>query len=976
METWDILQPLKAKCKINKEAIMCLNCLCIKKNGLENCCSRSPQFTVSSYRPDCHGSAEFAVADTEDLLTITEHVRLLKLSHQPAAPQSTISSSILSPSFTPRKSPGALFATPQSSTSAPPITPSSSGLSTSLLSPYPVVPYSVVPTLSSHEFQTPIQATNREITSLSSPVSEESLEKKFIYCVGEQYLDPDRRSFGRIEAIPIQNLDAYDLGENNSSRIKRAKNAHGKLELLLFNNSRISEHIKSRLAGASEPLKPQDDENDFLLIKVCMNVSRVGMDALNNLNPDDKKQISQITSLSRQVNATKGNSLPVLLTSDMDNKKTSNEYSNLLARIMKSMMVLRHPFGAYLKEALEECKHLNQQVEHASLFDIRRLTHRVFEVLRSLSVAKNTDVLYDALRPFVYKGGHSTDDEDADSMDEDGSERPEAGFTSIGSFRKVCTALLRAFKLVTAFLYYLRVELDRSSVNDDGTNAEHCFNRLNEVLHPFTEPGSTGSSALGLLIHQVNGISDVSPSVQNICTATTGTGGKRNIICGSHKITADDFLIAAQILSAQLSALFVFFFPNESAEILQKMFDPESRRFELRKSGDNCAAFVSNHDDVEHRAKVCAENDLEKFKFHLEKLRELLIAMIMLHCGFVMRAVDVSELQLATSRGNGNLFYCMESSNTPTLCYVGFLSKTQKAGFGLFPFWLGRLVVFFFQVLCKVAAQKISNALLVELQTYSQNDHHEEIRTTQARIRAMIHEELCENLGSTSDFSPETYKWMKFHPKRSSLRTFPCQPEDSIMFSLDGMGISAIVERVLCVQGLQISLNFAKLRHVLLCFKVGIMEYLKYRKANEPCSDLEVAEINSLISQVDTHQGMKSSIETFGTLGFHTEKTAELNYLAQIQLGRSQVMETSFKACLIQQSALNSFFRTKVKCTDEQGVVIRGSNESILDQLCPNAVDQEMHLLQALRDKLELPGSIVKDSIADIRGRFWMFCRW
>jgi len=247
METWDILQPLKAKCKINKEAIMCLNCLCIKKNGLENCCSRSPQFTVSSYRPDCHGSAEFAVADTEDLLTITEHVRLLKLSHQPAAPQSTISSSILSPSFTPRKSPGALFATPQSSTSAPPITPSSSGLSTSLLSPYPVVPYSVVPTLSSHEFQTPIQATNREITSLSSPVSEESLEKKFIYCVGEQYLDPDRRSFGRIEAIPIQNLDAYDLGENNSSRIKRAKNAHGKLELLLFNNSRISEHIKSRL---------------------------------------------------------------------------------------------------------------------------------------------------------------------------------------------------------------------------------------------------------------------------------------------------------------------------------------------------------------------------------------------------------------------------------------------------------------------------------------------------------------------------------------------------------------------------------------------------------------------------------------------------------------------------------------------------------------------------------------------------------
>src|SRR5262249_9395362 len=140
--------------------------------------------------------------------------------------------------------------------------------------------------------------------------------------------------------------------------------------------------------------------------------------------------------------------------------------------------------------------------------------------------------------------------------------------------------------------------------------------------------------------------------------------------------------------------------------IWDAIWDPQDKdSFEIDITPENASltpTFKGQSDllsSVRGYAENASNRDPEEYMFRVEELRDFIISAIQVFSGSVMRMPELCNLQLLTESNEGKFFPCLSFAGDSTLAFAGFVSKAKRDAFGMFPFWLARLILIFLQVL-------------------------------------------------------------------------------------------------------------------------------------------------------------------------------------------------------------------------------------------------------------------------------------
>ncbi len=290
---------------------------------------------------------------------------------------------------------------------------------------------------------------------------------------------------------------------------------------------------------------------------------------------------------------------------------------------------------------------------------------------------------------------------------------------------------------------------------------------------------------------------------------------------------------------------------------------------------------------VKEQAAASAGNFMNEFHdIHLN-IQSLLLAAFELWPGFVMRGPELVTLEVSDSPERGNLFYSVTHGGTASLAFVGTVGKTKRPSFGIIPFPLARLLLVFLQA-CAVQFTPVLVSEASALYDKGQESGLAPDEEAEAFDKPAF-ERLCMRLLSTSmactghlnrDFVVELKRGDCERLLRGGTRSIEC-----LRFLTAEKGRDLVTTR-LCAECMDApDLTFAKLRHVLIVYKVLVDQFAENLLE---CGGAEPGTQEKLMNFRKEMQRIKASLEAisaFGSTGMHTSQTNLQNYQPSVGVG-------------------------------------------------------------------------------------------
>ena len=670
---------------------------------------------------------------------------------------------------------------------------------------------------------------------------------------------------------------------------------------------------------------------------------------------------------ARSVSVARGNDPMVISTSEFfETQSTRNRHALHLARVLNTYIKARLPGHMYLLKEIQKVEEANAMINALSNgntpvkdWDLQRLPDVV--KIFCLSLAKNKDeIISDVLKHFAFtlcstsaEGENEIDDEDdppveqldQQNVDEDSSNE-SVKISSPSQVKAVCGAVLSAFKRAALCDIHIEREAMKQQYFESQTLVtETCANVLAYVedfkgclnppalahyisqlgnLIPATASSLNAVSVSGPqhdpVVHlgiKVLHAEDIRAGGRRICA----TGRKCFLMCLNPALQFSDDGNANGVTSANLRAMPLWdALLNPKEKEFEICEEPKLKRAHLKELGNKYAA-------LKELAQAAFNASPLSFANHVDGFREYLFAAIHVFLGCVLRTEELCNIQLCDAEGNGNLYRAVCLTGESTLAFCGVITKTKRETFGQVPFWLGRLILIYFQIFTPLVVDALKHQIL----------HVVAECTDPPNFDLRNFETFARNLYGSAmsfrcDMSP-TF-WKALRTPRDDLEAEVVLSRESF-FQIHKRGMRELLCRMVCRVGFGADdLTIPRLRHFLIGFKVNIGRFLDALFLD--ATDEMKHRIKMLQADIEANVAGQASVNSLGTIGGHSIQTDMQVYQFRDAVGAlpTQPAEVKVRATRLVEHGLQLFFEMPcLAYTKESLQVLNGNRNTIWDSL-------------------------------------------